>query len=105
MFNYLKLLIKPNSGNSSKSFGLVISAIVGGLSGLSVCAVLLYDVFVDGIINTDLNELGWFLMCSAAYMFGGGLNKSIVDTFSNKTKKNETAENSTAEKKDEGEIY
>ena len=80
MINYLKKLIRNNTGESSKSFGLVLSAIVGGLIGLTVCTVLIVDVVKDGKVETDLSELGWFLMCSAAYMFGGGLNKTLSET-------------------------
>ena len=80
MIDYLKKLIRNNTGESSKSFGLVLSAIVGGLIGLTVCTVLIVDVVKDGKVETDLSELGWFLMCSAAYMFGGGLNKTLSET-------------------------
>ena len=80
MINYLKKVIRNNTGESSKSFGLVLSAIVGGLIGLTVCTVLIIDVVRDGKVETDLSELGWFLMCSAAYMFGGGLNKTLSET-------------------------
>lgn len=103
-FEYLKLLIKPNSGNSSKSFGLVISAIVGGFAGLCVCFVLLYDVIVDGIIDTNLEDLGWFLICSAAYMFGGGLNKSLTDTFGDKKKTKNIEQNTPADENEENQI-
>lgn len=96
--DYLKTLIKSDTGNSSKSFGLVLSAIIGGLIGLCVCIVLLYDVFEDGRVETDLEDLGWFLMCSAVYMFGGGLNKTISETLGNK-KSYTTAKKKTAGKK------
>lgn len=79
MWKYIKSLIKANTGNSSKSFGLVLSVIVGALIGICVCITLLFDVLSDGVITTDLDGLGWFLLCDGVYMFGGGLNKTISE--------------------------
>ncbi len=76
---YLKSLIRSGSGDSSKSFGLVISVIVGGLIGVAIFLILIYDLFYDGQVDTDLNDLGWFLICDSAYIFGAGLNKTISE--------------------------
>lgn len=86
--SYLESLIQPDSGNSSKSFGLVLSVLIGGLIGICVCVALMYDVFSDGAVDTNLEGLGWFLLCSGAYMLGGGLNKTIVDAVSKRRSDN-----------------
>lgn len=77
--DYLKSLIKANSLDSSKSFALVLSCIVGALIGLSVCFCLVWDVCANGYLKTDLDGLGIFLLCVGGYMAGGGINKAISE--------------------------
>ena len=79
MFRYFKSLIKSDTGDSSKSFGLVLSVIIGALIGFAVAIILVYDLFYDGKVDTDLNDLGWFLLCDSAFIFGAGLNKTISE--------------------------
>ena len=79
MKEYLKSLIKSGTGDSSKSFALVLSAIVGALLGLCISFVLIYDVVVDGVINTNLGELGVFLMAVGVFMVGGGFSKTLTE--------------------------
>lgn len=79
MFKYFKSLVKTNTGNSSKSFGLVISAIVGAIMGLVVSLCLVWDVAVDGKIDTNLGDLGIFVLCIGAYTFGSGANKMLSE--------------------------
>ena len=79
MFKYFKSLVQSNTGNSSKSFGLVISAIVGAFMGIAVTICLIWDVSVDGIVNTDLSDLGVFVLCVGAYTFGSGANKMLSE--------------------------
>lgn len=79
MFRYFKSLIKSNTGDSSKSFGLVLSVIIGALIGFAIAIILIYDLFYDGKVDTDLNDLGWFLLCDSAFIFGAGLNKTISE--------------------------
>lgn len=86
VISYMKSLATTGSGNSSKSFALLLSAIVGALMGLCICFILIYDVAVDGVINTDLDKLGWFLLCTGAYSFGAGAGKIITDSLGTKTK-------------------
>lgn len=87
---YLKSLIRANSLDSSKSFGLVISVLVGALVGVTICICLLIDVWRNGHIVTDLDSLGLFLLCAGGFMAGGGLNKALAErkknVESNKTK-------------------
>lgn len=79
VFEYIKSLIKADTLDSSKSFALVLSVIVGALIGLCVCFCLVWDVCSNGHITTDLDALGIFLLCVGAYMAGGGLNKTIAE--------------------------
>lgn len=76
---YLKSLIKANTLDSSKSFSLVTSALVGALVGLCVCFCLIWDVCHNGYIKTDLDSLGIFLLCAGGYMLGGGANKILSE--------------------------
>ena len=55
---YLKSLIKANSLDSSKSFALVLSSIVGALIGFCVCFCLIWDVCTNGYLKTDLDAFG-----------------------------------------------
>lgn len=79
VFEYIKSLIKADTLDSSKSFALVLSVIVGALIGLCVCFCLVWDVCSNGHITTDLDALGIFLLCVGVYMAGGGLNKTIAE--------------------------
>lgn len=76
---YLKSLIRADSLDSSKSFGLVVSVLIGALVGITICVCLLIDVWKNGHIVTDLDSLGWFLLCAGGFMAGGGLNKAISE--------------------------
>ena len=84
MFNYLHRLIRNNTGESSKSFSLVLSAIISSLVGLCVCFVLLYDVIKDGMVSTNMSDMGVLLLCTGVYMMGGGASKVISEGFENK---------------------
>ena len=86
MFKYLKSLIKVGTNDSSKAFSLVLSAIIGALIGLCVCFVLIYDALSDGYVSTNLMDLGVFLLCTGAYMFGGGATKIFSEGFDSKVK-------------------
>ena len=79
MMNYLKSLIKANTLDSSKSFALVLSVLVGALVGFCVCFCLVWDVISNGYLKTDLDSLGLFLLCAGGFMAGGGVNKAIAD--------------------------
>ena len=52
MFNYLKSLIRTNSGDSSKSFFLVSVTLVGIFILIIIGGVMIYDVAQDGEIST-----------------------------------------------------
>ena len=74
---YLKSLIKADTLDSSKSFALVLSSLVGALTGLCVCFCLVWDVCANGHLETDLDSLGLFMLFIGGFMAGGGLNKAI----------------------------
>lgn len=88
---YLKSLIKANSLDSSKSFALVLSSIVGALVGFSVCFCLIWDVCTNGYLKTDLDALGLFMLCIGGFMAGGGINKALSER---KKKIDDTTNNS-----------
>ena len=79
VFEYIKSLIKANTLDSSKSFALVLSVLVGALIGLCVCFCLIWDVFTNGYLKTDLEGLGIFILCAGGFMAGGGVNKAISE--------------------------
>lgn len=106
MLSYFKSLVQNNTGHSSKSFGLVISALVGALMGIAVTVCLIWDVAVDGMINTNLGDLGVFVLCIGAYTFGSGANKMLseigedkaeIRVLKEKLSESEEYENSEAE--------
>ena len=76
---YLKSLIRANSLDSSKSFALVLSSIVGALIGFCVCFCLIWDVCTNGYLKTDLDALGLFMLCIGGFMAGGGINKALSE--------------------------
>ena len=85
--DYLKSLIKADTLDSSKSFALLLSSIVGALAGLCVCFCLVWDVCTNGHLETDLDALGLFMLCVGGFMAGGGAAKAISE---NKRKKVES---------------
>ena len=76
----IKESIDDKSSMSSGSITLLLSAIIGAIIGLCVCFVLIYDVTYDGKVDTDLLDLGIFLMSSGGYILGSGMPKTIVDS-------------------------
>jgi len=90
VIEYIKSLIKANTLDSSKSFALVLSVLVGALIGLCVCFCLIYDVCSNGFVKTDLDSLGIFLLCAGGFMAGGGLNKAVSERI--KTRKTNNIE-------------
>lgn len=93
MFKYLRSLIRANSFDSSKSFALVVSVIVGAGIGIVVAFCLVIDVMKNGFIKTDLNELGIFLLCVGGFMAGGGVNKALSESRNRQENKNENTVN------------
>jgi hypothetical protein len=48
----------------------------------------MWDVITNGYLKTDLEQLGWFMLCVGGFMAGGGINKAISDYRHNKTNNN-----------------
>lgn len=84
--SYMKSLIETDTGNSSRSFTLVLSAIISFISGLVVCFVITYDVITNGYVKTDLEATGIFMLCMGGYMAGGSVSKIFGDRGSKKAK-------------------
>lgn len=84
---YLKSLVKANTLDSSKSFGLLCSILTGSLLCICIMFCLIWDVCSNGYIKTDLDSLGWFLVGIGAYMAGGSVPKAISDVTRNKGNK------------------
>lgn len=75
----IKASIDDKSSMSVNSITLLASAIMGVLIGLVICFVLVYDVTYDGKVDTNLTDLGIFLLCGGGYIMGSGLPKAWVD--------------------------
>ncbi len=75
----IKTSIDDKSSMSVNNVTVLASAIIGAIIGLVVCFVLVFDVTYDGKIDTDLGDLGWFLLAGGGYIMGSGLPKAYVD--------------------------
>jgi len=89
MLEYLKSLAKVNSGNSSKSFSVIVSAIIGALMGLCVCFAIIYDVITNGMIKTDLTDMGIFILCIGGYSAGSSVAKVFGDRYGEKEERDD----------------
>ena len=75
----IKASIDDKSSMSTNSITLLASALMGVIIGLVLCFVLVYDVTYDGKVDTDLGDMGIFLLCSGGYIIGSGIPKAWVD--------------------------
>ena len=75
----IKASIDDKSSMSVNNITLLVSALMGVIMGLVICFVLIYDVTYDGKVDTDLSDMGIFLLCSGAYILGSGVPKAWVD--------------------------
>ena len=78
-FRNIKTSIDDKSSMSVNNITVLASAIMGVIIGLVICFVLIYDVTYDGKVDTDLGDMGIFLLCSGAYILGSGAPKAYVD--------------------------
>ena len=85
-FGYLKSLIATDTGNSSKSFTLVLSAIISFIAGIVICFTIVYDVLTNGFVKSDLESMGIFMLCMGGYMAGGGITKVFGDRVEGRTR-------------------
>lgn len=86
LFRYLKSLIQKGTPDNSKSFSMVVSVLVGFITGLCICFVLIYDVVTNGYIKTDLIDLGMFSLCVGGYITGSSLAGIFEDKYNSKIK-------------------
>ena len=75
----IKASIDDKSSMSVNSITLLASALMGVIIGFVICFVLIYDVTNDGKVDTNLTDLGIFLLCSGGYILGSGVPKAFVD--------------------------
>ena len=75
----IKESIDDKSSMSVNSITLLASALMGVIIGFVICFVLIYDVTYDGKVDTNLTDLGIFLLCSGGYILGSGVPKAFVD--------------------------
>jgi len=76
----IKTSIDDKSSMSVASITMLASAIMGVIIGFVICFVLVYDVTYDGKVDTNLTDLGIFLLCSGGYILGSGAPKAFVDS-------------------------
>lgn len=76
----IKESIDDKSSMSVNSITLLVSALMGVIIGLVICFVLIYDVTYDGKVDTNLTDMGIFLLCSGGYIMGSGVPKAWVDS-------------------------
>ena len=84
MIKYLKSLIQKGTPDNAKSFSVVVSVIVGFITGLCICFVIIYDVISNGYIKTDLIDLGMFSLCVAGYITGSSISSIFEDKYKRK---------------------
>ena len=83
---YLKSLIATDTGNSSKSFTLVLSAIISFIAGLVICFTIIYDVISNGYIKSDLESMGIFLLCVGGMTASSSVPKIFGDRVEGRTR-------------------
>ncbi len=80
MIKWLGTFPQSFSENSTKLLALLISALTGGfLVAVVIPFILIYDVLRNGYVMTDLSDLGIFLCCIGAYIFGSGVNVKVPE--------------------------
>jgi hypothetical protein len=80
LFKNIKSAIDDKSSMSTNSITLLASALMGVIIGFVICFVLIYDVTYDGKVDTNLTDLGLFLLCSGGYILSSGAPKAFVDS-------------------------
>lgn len=75
----IKTTIDDKSSMSVNSATLLISSVMGIIIGFVICFILVYDVIYDGKVDTNLTDLGIFLLCGGGYIMGSGIPKAYVD--------------------------
>ena len=79
-------LIENNSGVSSKNFFLVLVTLIGCLMLLVPVAVLIFEVFYNHTITTDLNGMAAYVASVASLFATAGLTKAWSEKFEGNVK-------------------
>lgn len=75
----IKESIDDKSPISVNNITVLASALMGAIIGFVICFVLIYDVTYDGKVDTNLTDLGIFLLCGGGYILGSGAPKAYID--------------------------
>ena len=75
----IKESIDDKSPISVNNITVLASALMGVIIGFVICFVLVYDVTYDGKVDTNLTDLGIFLLCSGGYILGSGVPKAYIE--------------------------
>lgn len=78
-FRNIRDSIDDKSPMSVNNITVLASAIMGVVIGFVICFVLVYDVTYDGKVDTNLTDLGLFLLCSGGYILGSGVPKAYIE--------------------------
>lgn len=73
---YLSLLVRNNTGVSSKNFFLVAVTVIGSLLLLVPAVVLLVEAYFNHTITTDLNGLAAYIAAVAGVFASAGITKA-----------------------------
>ena len=78
LIGYLKSLAETNSGQSSKAFAVLASTLISFLMGLTLCFAIGYDVYTDGVIDSDMQDMGILMLCMGGFVGGSSVSKILV---------------------------
>lgn len=83
MIKMIRELLTNDTGVSTKSFSMFVSAVTAMVVGLCIGIVLIVDVS-DGRIDTDLDGLAWLLLADGSLFGLGGVTKYLSEKKYNK---------------------
>ena len=75
----IKQSIDDKSSMSVNSISVLASVFMGIVIGFVISFVLIYDVTYDGKVDTDLTDLGIFLLCGGGDIISSSASKAFVD--------------------------
>lgn len=78
---FIKNLIKNNTGVSSKNFFLVAVTIIGLILLLVPAIILLIEVVINHTISTDLNGLAAYIASVAGIFTSAGITKAWSEKY------------------------
>lgn len=79
MFKYLRSLIKTGTGDSSKSFFLVVVTLIGAYLLFVMSGVVIYDCLMDGQVDTPLGGVAEIIAAITALLGSAGACKVYAD--------------------------